>query len=278
MDHPRGISAHSAHRALEKNALPETHAVRRLHPSRHMGGRRSSAAEIEGWTVQPFAPLESNDGDEEVTATEVGSTSVARALFAIRERLRVDELEPAPDKAPSRTEVVTMPVPAPPESDIREIAGTEKPDRDPFAVYVDKLMEPAIEVDRAAERDADRVAYQAADAPTLPPPRARKETVKLTAPLRQGTLPMIDPSLLPAPATAPPTDATAAMTAPAKESVRSTVPSNSAPRSRFPFPPPQPSMEPIAPPHPFSVRTASVGFAIGVVLAALIVLAYAHLH
>jgi hypothetical protein len=78
-------------------------------------------------------------------------------------------------------------VPAPPQSDIRRIGGRRHaPDEDPLALYVEALN--------------GKATSEASEARTLPPPRARRETVKLSMPIppatpmrpRQQTLVMID--------------------------------------------------------------------------------------
>ena len=123
--------------------------------------------DIDGWirsALEPLEPAESNDEHDGRRGgiTEVGSESVARALMAIRSRIQEEEEE--------RDAIPTAP--PPPQSDIRMIGGTRcSHGEDPLALYAEAL-----------------------GAPTLPPPRTRRETVKLPPEMRprQSTLVMID--------------------------------------------------------------------------------------
>jgi hypothetical protein len=216
--------------------------VRRLHSRPHMAARRSSAAEIEGWSHSALDPLEKSD-EYEVTRTEAGSSSVARALFAIRSRLRDDwedsespYHDTADDMPVTPHTAETMPAPAPAKSDIRMLGGSEDPSSaDAFTVYVDALREPAVEV----------------EARTIPPPRQRRETVLMPMRPRQPTLPMIDRPLQ-TPATPPSAIVPMSQRAPA-------VQKHSTPDS--------------VPPRPFRGSGAMLllAFGIGMALAALVV-------
>jgi hypothetical protein len=117
-------------------------------------GSAESAVDIDGWIRTALEPLEPIEDDERGGNTEVGSTSVARALIAIRDRIKADE--DAQNAIPT--------APPPPQSDIRRIGSTlADRDEDPLALYVEALG-----------------------------PRARRETVKLTMRPRQMTLVMND--------------------------------------------------------------------------------------
>jgi hypothetical protein len=175
-----------------------------------MAGRRNSAAEFEGWSHSPPDPLEKSD-EYEVTRTDAGSGSVARALFAIRARLREDAEDrdaedPTDDEmvvlVPPQHAIETIPAPAPgpspAKSDIRLLGPKEESGADAFTVYVDELM-AAVEI----------------EARTVPPPRSRRETLVMPTRPRQPTLPMIERPLqtpaTPQAAIVPPVQRTASM-------------------------------------------------------------------
>jgi hypothetical protein len=150
----------------------------------------------------------------------------------------------------SHTLEPTEPPPTSPPSDIRMIGGQRhRSGDDPLAMYVEALSEPAIET----------------EARTLPPPRHRRETVKLTMPtpgpmrLRQATLLMLDRPLRSPPPSDPLCPATPAMAilVPRRE--------RGAPEK--------------APPAPFRAAAPVLicAFVAGIALAAVIAFAIAHL-
>jgi hypothetical protein len=171
------------------------------------------------------SPVDEDDKASDPEATRVspftGKLLEAMEAFRRREqRMRNDELAAArPVELEDATVHEAPTVPPPPASDIREILHAPATQVDPFNSLSEALrdLDPPASEPPKSERTrvlsiatvpppANNDPYQQAEAPTLPPPRQRRETVKLA--------PLLAPVVVPPAAPIPKLEGTMVLAAP----------------------------------------------------------------